>query len=243
MQETTRDEALARSAVFSALALAFGPPGPEVQEKLGSDVGSRALSEALCAMGAPALADLAGTLAGSMVDERAYRRLFGHTARGAVPPYETEYGRQALFQQPRELSDIAGFFAAFGLVLDPSRHERPDHVRCECEFLGFLARKEAFALERDDCEMLGEVRKAQRLFLRDHLGAFAPALGEGLRKSDGGGFYGIAGQLLKALCEHECRRADVAPGPETLELRELTSQDTSSISCSEAEGCDAGECG
>ena len=44
-----------------------------------------------------------------------YRFLFGHTVRGEIPPYETEYGNEALFQQPQELGDLMGFYRAFGL--------------------------------------------------------------------------------------------------------------------------------
>jgi TorA maturation chaperone TorD len=77
-----------------------------------------------------------------------HRRLFGHTVRGEVPAYETEYGDEALFQQPQELSDLGGFMQAFGLKLRPDAHERIDHVSCECEFLAFLGYKEAFARRR-----------------------------------------------------------------------------------------------
>ena len=47
-------------------------------------------------------------------------------------------------------------------------------ISCECEFLMFLALKEAYALEQDNQEMLAETRKAEKLFLRDHLGRFLP---------------------------------------------------------------------
>ncbi len=83
-----------------------------------------------------------------------YAELFGHTARGQVTPYETEYGKAALFLQPHELADLGGFLAAFGLDLDPSRHDRVDHVQVEFEFMPVLARKDAHALEVDDAEML-----------------------------------------------------------------------------------------
>ena len=46
-----------------------------------------------------------------------YRALFGHTVRGPIPPYETEYGNEALFQQPQEMGDLMGFYQAFGLTV------------------------------------------------------------------------------------------------------------------------------
>ena len=148
-----------------------------------------------------------------------YRVLFGHTARGQIPPYETEYGNEALFQQPQELGDLMGFYRAFGLTPKQGKHERPDHVSCECEFLMFLALKEAYALEQDNREMLGETRKAEKLFLRDHLGRFLPAFASQLSRENTGGFYGALAQLSRRFVDAECSRMNVAPGPATLGLR------------------------
>jgi TorA maturation chaperone TorD len=58
-----------------------------------------------------------------------YRALFGHTVRGPIPPYETEYGNEALFQQPHEMGDLMGFYQAFGLTVRVDEHERCDHIR------------------------------------------------------------------------------------------------------------------
>lgn len=237
----TLEHALARSAVYSALALAFGPPGTEVAVRLASADGAAALQEAFLALEAPTLAGTAAALAGLAVSADRYQSLFGHTARGEAPPYETEYGADALFSQPRELSDIGGFLAAFGLQLDHASHERVDHIRCECEFMGFLARKEAFALEQDDAAMVAATRKGERLFLRDHLGRFASAFGERLWRADSAGFYGALGKLLRAFSEHECQRLGLAPGDRTLALRPLAEEDTAPVTCGGA-GCDAGGC-
>ena len=125
-----------------------------------------------------------------------YRVLFGHTARGPIPPYETEYGNEALFQQPQELGDLMGFYHAFGLGLKQDQRERADHVSCECEFLMFLSLKEAYALENDNREMLVETRKAEKLFLRDHLARFLPTFSAKLDREDPSGFYG----MLAGLC-------------------------------------------
>jgi TorA maturation chaperone TorD len=148
-----------------------------------------------------------------------YRLFFGHTARGQIPPYETEYGNEALFQQPQELGDLMGFYRAFGLQLKPGTHERPDHVSCEFEFLMFLALKEAHALEQDNREMLAETRKAQRLFLRDHLGRFLPTFGAKLTGEDPGGFYATLAELCLRFVGAECRRLQVTLGAANLNLR------------------------
>jgi TorA maturation chaperone TorD len=149
----------------------------------------------------------------------AHRRLFGHTAGGAVPPYETEYGNEALFQQPQEMGDLMGFYQAFGLAVKPGEHERPDHISCECEFLAFLAMKEAYALEHSIGEMLEETRKAQKLFLKDHLGRFLPTFAHKLGREDAAGFYAALAGLGLRLVTQESTRLKVTLGGANIMLR------------------------
>ena len=213
-------EALARCTVYVALGLGFAPPARgEVDDRLASREGSEALAAALAAAGTSELAGVARQLAARPPDTDTYRRLFGHTARGAVPPYGAEYGSDTLFQQPQRLADIAGIFAAFGMRVDPAEHERVDHVRCQLEFLAFLARKEAYGIEHRENGWLDEICHAECLFLRQQLGRFASAFGERLRHEDPDGFYGVLGGLLRGFVEAECRRLGVAAGPDNLVLR------------------------
>ncbi len=220
-----------------ALGLGFAPPDRgEALDRLASREGSEALAEALAIAGASGLAGTARQLAARPPDIDTYRHLFGHTARGAVPPYGAEYGSDTLFQQPQRLADIAGIFAAFGMRVDPAEHERVDHVRCQLEFLAFLACKEAYEIEHREEDWRDEVCKAERLFLRQHLGRFAPALGERLHQEDGGGFYGVLGVLLRGFVEAECRRLGVAAGPDNLVLRPDTG-DGAPMMCGGGEEC------
>lgn len=219
--------ALCRSLIYEALALGFCPPDREVAQRLASPEGSDALAEAAFLLD-PELGELVGALARDSreVEElpRCFRLLFGHTSRGPVPPYETEYGTDALFLQPQEMADIAGFFRAFGLELERTQHQRVDHLACECEFLAFLCRKEAYALEQGEEDMLEQTCRAQRLFLRDHLGRFGPAVGRKLAREDEG-FYGALGKLCAAFLEEECRRLGLPVGPAHLELRSTEPDD------------------
>jgi TorA maturation chaperone TorD len=221
-------EALCRSGLYEALALGFRPPTEETVARLASPEGAGALADAAAVLDAEWQSDLAPLvrrLAASPGPtsleslEASYRRLFGHTARGKVPAYETEYGEDSLFLPAQEMSDLGAFVGAFGLALRPTAHERIDHIACECEFMLFLARKEAYAVERGDHRVAEEVRCAARLFLRDHLGRFGPAFGKKLARADPDGFYGSLGELCAAFVAQECRRVDVPVGSEVLRLR------------------------
>jgi TorA maturation chaperone TorD len=156
-----------------------------------------------------------------------------------VPPYETEYGAEALFQQPYEISDLMGFYCAFGLRFNAEERERPDHVSCECEFLSFLALKEAYALSHEENSMLEQTRKANRLFLRDHLGRFAPAFAQRLTREDQEGFYGALGNLCTRFIAGECARLGVPVGSQNLDLRPA-SDDRVPMACGETGECPIG---
>jgi TorA maturation chaperone TorD len=235
------DLALARGVVYAALALGFRPPSGETLERLTDSGAVEALADAARLLAEPRarLVDCVRALRRhSTLDELAstYRRLFGHTARGEVPPYETEYGAEALFQQPQELSDLSGFAQAFGLVLRLDAHERIDHVSCECELASFFAWKEAYALETGDEEMRATTVRANTLFLRDHLGRFAPVFARRLVRADPDGFYAALGRVFGAMVTGECHRLHVTMGPETLSLR------PDPEACSAPMGCEA-SCG
>jgi DMSO reductase family type II enzyme chaperone len=216
---------IARATLYSALALGFRPPEEETIARLCSKDGATALASAAALLdpnresGLAAVSLVLTAHCSLLTVTESHRRLFGHTARGGVPPYETEYGAEALFQQPQEMGDLMGFYRAFGLTLNVLERERPDHVSCECEFLCFLALKEAYALEHEDSAMLDETRKAERLFLRDHLGRFLPAFAKKLIREDGNGLYGILGDLACAFIALECARFGVPAGPDNLTLR------------------------
>ncbi len=220
------DLALCRATLYSALALGFRPPTEETVDRLISQDGAAALADAAAILDAESGSGLAEAVRNLPVDNASlsalsalYRRLFGHTARGAVPPYETEYGTEALFQQPQEIGDLMGFYRAFGLTLNTEEHERADHVSCECEFLSFLALKEAYAFEKQDDSMLEETRKAARLFLRDHFARFVSAFAKKLAREDRHGFYGALGDLCYRFATQESARLGIPLGPENLSLR------------------------
>ena len=226
MNITDMDRALARVVVCRTLQRGLALPGEAARRALLGAEGRQARRAAAALLddqeGAvgDAVAELEETDSASLetLCER-HQAIFGHTLRGAVCPYETEHGSQALFQQGQELADIAGYYLAFGLRPPDDGAERVDHIACEFEFMQLLALKEAYALETDDAEMLVVTRDAWRSFMREHIGRFGRAFGAALARADSGGFHGAMGSLCAAFIETECRRLGLPLGPELMPLR------------------------
>lgn len=236
-RDRATDLALARSVLYGTLTLGCCAPAAETSARLTSPDARRAIEVAGAFVDAlrvdaapvmPSLRRLAAFDTLALADlERDYERLFGHTARGEVCPFETEYGLDAFFRQPQEMADMAGYYRAFGLV--PAAGQRVDHVGCQCEFMAFLCRKEARALaaietahdeERQRlAEMLDTTREAARLFLRHHVGRFGPAFARSLMTAARQGLYGVVGEALFIFLGLECERLRVPAGPVTLEVR------------------------
>lgn len=243
-----RDIALCRSVFYQILSLGFRPPTGESLRRVGS---AAALAEAAAILDAGQRTML-GTRALALASphetgnpatrQQNFDGLFGHTGRPTVPPYETEYGDDTLFERPQELSDLAGFLRAFGLKIGCVTRERIDHISCELEFLAFMARKEAHAIETNDREMTDETRKATRLFLRDHLGRFVPSFAHRVMRADPDGFYGRLAGLCLELVKTECARFAVPAGPDLLRLREPI-DDKAPMACGSAGDCAPGPCG
>jgi DMSO reductase family type II enzyme chaperone len=225
------DVAVARSFICRFLAKAFEYPDDEGWGWLTDPVTLSALAGAsgcLARQGASGLAELVEPLRDAVavisLDDFVSDHIsaFGHAARGRCPPNEIEYGdlkADPLFQ-PHRLADLAAFYRAFGLERGDDAAERHDHISIELEFLSVLAAKEAYALEGqfDDAE-IALCREAQKKFLREHLGRWAPAFGRRLAGQADGRALDAMANLLRRFVETECARFGVTPGSEDLLLR------------------------
>ncbi len=225
--EDATDRLLARGVLYRALKLGLDRPSKatvgtffDVEGRAALRQACRSLEEGrpgplgaavdrLCALADPGLGEI----------RLSHERLFGHTLRGRVCPYECEYGHRALLQQAQELADLSGSYAAFGLRASGTRHERADHIACQFEFLEFLVRKECWAQAHGDDEMAEVTRSAARTFLGDHLARFGRAFARSLQEAARDELYGALGGLCEALLRVECERLDLPLGPDVLELR------------------------
>lgn len=90
----------------------------------------------------------------------------------------------------------ASLYAAVGLTTDGN--ELPDHVSVELYFLAFLFQQES------ESEQTGQWRKARKLFIKNHVGQWLPALGRAIAEC-GDSVYAPVGRLLAAVVEAELR--------------------------------------
>lgn len=142
-----------------------------------------------------------------MVQEKAkiiaeYDQLF---RAGAVWLYGAEHLSENEFQRANLLSDIMGFYTAFGAEPDK---ERPDSITCEMEFMDYLIFKRARAsqgLVGENPEQKADIcRDAERKFFMEHLEPAAQKIAENIISKAGHHFYvQKATELLEFL---ECER-------------------------------------
>jgi TorA maturation chaperone TorD len=231
-------ELLARSFFYRLLSALFRHPGSgELREEiLESRAGGK---EALKVLGAGRGAeDLTGhlqlvfkTLRGVSHREWAeqYEQCFGHTANSKVPAYELEYGEEHSHRQPQELADITAFYQAFGLQVSQREHERADHISVECEFMGALVFKEAYALNSGEEEHASITREASQQFLSEHLSKWLPAFAYRLSKFAGKGLMRWIADLALCFIITECRTQEINCGNYDLPVRAI--QETEETGC------------
>ncbi len=105
-----------------------------------------------------------------------------------------------------EMADVAGFYKAFGVEVDPSG-VRADHIAAELEFMNLLAVKESVALQQEgEGEHAHVCRDASRTFLRDHLGRWVRNLAEKLGDEAADPFYAEAGVFLSLWVAYDADR-------------------------------------
>ena len=223
---STIEELLARSAVYHALGVLLRYPEANAEKWLAQGE-HRQLPLLLKQVdrGGAARLDALGQRVVRLLDEtsfsgwvRQHEQLFGHAVQGTSPPYELEYGEEHSHRQPQELSDIAAFYAAFGLRIATSSHERVDHIATQCEFLHYLLYKHACAIDESHSEHGTVCEEAVGRFLADHVGRWGPAFALRLSRSSSPLFTAVGALLLTWVVE-ECGRMKVSAGSCDLPLR------------------------
>jgi TorA maturation chaperone TorD len=172
----------------------------------------------------------------------AYTSLFGPADTERPPPYETEYGQPHVFSQAQALADISGFYIAFGLQLSQLVKERPDYLGTELEFMHILMQKEEYANSLGETDKAAICADAQRTFLDDHLGRWAPPFCATLGKSNSSGFYATLGRLTLKFIDGECKYLGLEPQKVSWTPSPMTLLEEEEIGCP-ADRCGAEGCG
>lgn len=145
--------------------------------------------------------------------------IFGHTISKECPPYELEYlERTDLFYRSRQLSDIAGFYRAFGLEKSDNHHHRADHLTLETEFMSFLISKRLYGRQQGhDEENLEICRDAETSFYEEHLHWWLPSVSRALASTAKDTFYGKLGTFLSRFSAIERDYFDRDPAEDVVE--------------------------
>lgn len=134
--------------------------------------------------------------------------------RDANPIYETEYDRRRAMAKGNELSDIAGFYRAFGFELDSAAGgmEMLDHVGIELEFYSLMLMKQLYLAEAQDWQGMEIIEDGRKKFLTAHLGRFVGAISRrpGVENSE---FYSQVFKWGAQLVEAECQRLHLTVVP------------------------------
>jgi len=194
--------------LWQLLALAVATPTRETLEEVD------ALAAALLERpGAPVqLESLRAAIADSSTAAvgAAQQRLFG--GKVEVAPYEGSYEDDP-FRQARQMSDVAGFYRAFGAEAHGPAHERPDHAGCELEFLAFLGARRLAAVEAGHDTEADLCLEIEETFLREHAGRWLPAFFRAVERHAADGFHAELGRLGAEAVEAELTRRSIVPEP------------------------------
>jgi TorA maturation chaperone TorD len=143
--------------------------------------------------------------------QRDWLRVFSAVESQDCPAHEATYETNDVFRQAHLMADVAAFYRAHGVEVGGAERERPDHIAAELEYLGFLARKQAYAIEHLGPEERAECEHAQRQFLRDHAGRWAPGFGRRLSRVASDPFLRAVGGLIAAWVEADLEFLAVTP--------------------------------
>lgn len=236
-KEKAAERALSRSALYQLLSQALVYPSQEVVAAL-QDVDlpqAQRTAARRPARVAPLLAAFGEQLqnADATQLQTEYLQIFTHILSTDCPPCETVYTARHIFQETQELSDIGGFYRAFGLEI--SAKERLDHVSVELEFMHFLTYKEAYAQTHHGPAKARLCRDVQRKFVQDHLGRWAIRFAQRLSQKANGGYYGCLASLVEAFLTSEVEF--LKTHPETASVNaDWRKQSPQDFSCPVAEG-------
>ena len=200
------DRSAALAALARILSLVFAYPDDDALEEIGA-LARGLLARAELAQGlAEPLEELVAALDGGGLAQE-YGALFDGAA--PCPPYGGSYEADP-FRHARQMADAAGFYRAFGAEVSG---ERPDHAGAELEFFAFLVAKRVVARAAGAEEAAEVCRRAEDIFLLDHLGRWFPALCRGVAAETSSPYYAALARLGRRVVGAELAQRGLRPEP------------------------------
>jgi putative dimethyl sulfoxide reductase chaperone len=201
--------ALGRAAVYRLLARTFAHPTPA---RIGEVAGAaQAIAARTDGPVGWALTELAAVAREThpVAAATEFAALFAGEAR--CPPYEGAYHPAPLAGTAVRLTNLGGFYRAFGLAPGGPRPESEDHIGAELEFMSTLVLREAHALAGHRAAASDVMRAAEATFLTDHLGCWAGAFAVRLRQETALPYLWAAAALLALWVDLEVTALGATP--------------------------------
>lgn len=182
---------LQRAAAYRALSLLFAPPDKHLDTEL------RGLAREVSGPLGEQILHLANNVPPDL--SALYHQTLGPS--GTCRDCESDYEVNALGGKGPLVADVAGFYRAFHYEPEGVVPASPDHIATELGFLGWLALKTAYALQRgaeDDTQVCLDAAKT---FVQEHLGRWAPTFLARLADTAQGNFYEQAARVAATALE------------------------------------------
>jgi DMSO reductase family type II enzyme chaperone len=204
-------DAAARSRMYALLADALAYPTGDGMTRLLNGSLLDDLREAAAALPEPvAVPETLTVASGGDADKEmqiVYTGLFEVCAgRPAVSQLERRHGVRDEPEQ-KLWEDLLRYYTFFGLDFsNGSTGENPDHLLTELAFMHYLCFLEAGAQRG-----LDDLRRGQRDFLMNHLGAWTPRFADALAQQNDTGPYAALGKLLGDVIKADIQYLREAP--------------------------------
>lgn len=128
-----------------------------------------------------------GWLCGTIKPE--FTRLFIGPRHVPAPPYESVYRSTARALMQEITLEVRRKYRAAGLLVRNFNREPDDHIGLELEFMYFLNRQAAAALERQQFAAVFTAIDWQQQFLAEHLSQWVPAFCQDTAENTGQDFF------------------------------------------------------
>lgn len=243
-QEANAEVAKARSLFWRALALAYDEMTEQWVEGLLNGAVAAALSEATTWLGPGKERFACGLEVMTQFvtqhqeqdpheilrDLRAeYARLFIGPGAVLAPARESAYWDRGPSSGTATVQDLraASVEAAYrrhGLSLYPCHRDLPDHVATELVFMYFLSRQEGEAWEKGQSETAKEFRRAQLVFLKEHLVRWLPDFCERIQNATRSNVYWALADMLREFVVAEAGTSDAQSAVQSISGECVTSR-------------------